>query len=80
MKLENYLNEAKRGDKIYVIYSVSAKRVLSATLNPEKVVEILNNAGRSGYTNTNLARVEMRGEDDFGTGDKKIIVYKAVIL
>ena len=80
MKLSNFLTEAKRGDRIYVIYDVSSKRVISTTQNPKKVVEMINNATKGGYTNSDLANVEMKGEDYFGSGAGKTIVYKTWIL
>ena len=80
MKLDKYLTEAKRGDKIYVIYDNSSKRVISSTMNPKKLIEIINNATEGGYTNGDLSNVESKGQDYFGTGSNKVTIFKTIIL
>lgn len=80
MNLKQFLVEAKRGDRIYVMYDVSSKRVISATESPKKLIEVINNATKGGFTNSDLYNVESKGEDSFGSGGNKIKVFKTVML
>jgi hypothetical protein len=80
MKLSNFLTEAKRGDRIYVIFDVSTTSVISATDNVNKLLEIVNRATKDNFNMTSLARMETRGQDDFGKGSNKVIVFKTVML
>lgn len=80
MKLDKYLTEAGRGERIYVIYDNSSKRVISTTKSPEKLIEIINNATKGNYTNSDLSNVESKGEDYFGSGGNKVTVFKTIVL
>ncbi len=79
MKISKYLTE-KRGDTIYVLYDEHTKRVISATDNIDKLLEIINRATGGQQNKESLARLLTRGKDDFGKGNNKVVVFKTIMM